>query len=190
MSADLRRLADDTTRRVNVDSVARMQEILEFAASTASDDPARLADFTEEAKEEAERASRSLEAQVNEATFTMIRAIASPPRVQRVRVWQAAGAAALALGPLAACGKSQGLPPPDPLPPPTYIAPMPPDPLPPPTIQHPRPMPPDPLPSPVDAGLGSMVVDPLPPPTVHKPQPRPMPPDPLPRPFDAGKPKR
>jgi radical SAM superfamily enzyme YgiQ (UPF0313 family) len=186
MSADLRRLADDTTRRVNVDSVSRMLEILEFAASPASDDPARLADFTEEAKEEAERASRSLEAQVHDATFTMIRAIESPPRVQRVRVWQAAGAAALALGPLAGCGKTQGLPPPDPLPPPTYVAPPPPDPLPPPTYL----MPPDPLPTPVDAGLGSsMVVDPLPPPTVHK-QPRPMPPDPLPRPFDAGKPKR
>jgi hypothetical protein len=98
----------------------------------------------------------------------MIRAIESPPRVQRVRVWQAAGAAALALGPLAGCGKLQGPPPPDPLPPPTYVAPPPPDPLPPPTYL----MPPDPLP----------------PPTIQ--QPRPMPPDPLPRPFDAGKPKR
>jgi anaerobic magnesium-protoporphyrin IX monomethyl ester cyclase len=181
-SAELRRLSDDTTRRVNLDSVTRMTQILDFAASSAADDPAHLEDFTEEATEGAELAAKVLEAQVREATFAMMRAATSPPRVRRVPVWQAAGAAALALGPLAGCGKTQGPPPPDPLPPPTYVQPPPPDPLPTPIVTA---TPPEPL----DAGP-PMVVDPVPPPTTRPTtQPRPMPPDPLPRPFDAGKPR-
>ena len=178
MSTELRRLADDTTRRVNLDSVSRMLAILDFAESHVADDPAALEDFVADATEEANVAAQRLEAQVREATFTIIRAATSPPRVRRVAMWQAAGAAALAMGPLAGCGKTSGPPPPDPLPPPTYVEPPPPDPLPPPTI-NPT----------VDAG--PMVLDPLPPPTTtQKKPPPPMPPDPLPAPVDAGAKRR
>jgi radical SAM superfamily enzyme YgiQ (UPF0313 family) len=158
MTPALRRLADDTTRRVNLDSVSRMEAILDFAASKESDDPGRLEDFTARAAEEANRAGRALEDAVASATQTIIRAVMSPPRVRpAIAPWQAFGAAALALGPLAGCEKTSSPPPPDPLPPPTLVGPPPkpsalppPDPPPPPFDAGPRPLPPppDPLPPP------------------------------------------
>ncbi|MBS2012724.1 MAG: cobalamin-dependent protein [Deltaproteobacteria bacterium] len=182
----LRELADTTTRAVNTDSVDRMLAILDFAASPASDDAAARADFTARATEAANAASKRLEARVAEATDAFVRAAFSPPRAApRVPVWKAVSAAALALGPIAACGKSTALPPPDPLPPPTQVQPPPPDPLPPPfdaaapeptatttTTATSKPLPPpDPLPMPFDAG------------GVKKPKKLPPPPDPLPPPH-------
>jgi radical SAM superfamily enzyme YgiQ (UPF0313 family) len=180
MTGDLRRLADDVTGRVNRDSVSRMMKIIDFAASTASDDPARLADFTEKAYEAATAAAKTLEDAVSEANATIARAATSPPRVRRVPAWQAGAAAAFALGPLVGCGKTSAPPPPDPLPPPTYVAPTP-DPLPAPydatvppvatTAPPPTSMVVDPLPPPVDAGAKKRVPpppDPLPPPHVQK----------------------
>ncbi|MFO0742522.1 MAG: radical SAM protein [Labilithrix sp.] len=169
----LRDLADDTTRAVNVDSVDRMMEIIDFAASPASDDRAAREDFTARATERANDASRGLEARVAEATDTIVRAVFSPPRaVRRMPMWKAVSAAALALGPLTACGKTNALPPPDPPPPPTEIQPPP---------------PPDPLPAPFDAGAPKPD---LPPPfdagPARKPEkrpPPPPPPDPLPPPH-------
>jgi radical SAM superfamily enzyme YgiQ (UPF0313 family) len=178
MTGSLRRLADDVTTRVNLDSVTRMERILDFAASPASDDPARLADFTEEATRAALAAARTLEDEVSEATAAISRAALSPPRARRPPAWQAGVAAALALGPLVGCGKTTAPPPPDPLPPPTYVGP-PPDPLPTPHV--------DPSVDPITPP-SSVIVDPLPPPVDAGARKRPpMPPDPLPPPHTRKK---
>ncbi|MCC6553966.1 MAG: cobalamin-dependent protein [Polyangiaceae bacterium] len=190
MTGALRRLVDEATRRVNLDCVERMLAILDFAASDASKEPARLEDFTARAAEEISLADRRLEEQVASATNEIYRAAFAPraARAARVPQWQAISAATLALTPLAC----------DPLPPP-------PDPLPPPVIEtapdagRPLPPPPDPLPPPVVTpdGTGTSTggfatpppstgpdrppppPDPLPPPTRRRPPP---PPDPLPPP--------
>jgi radical SAM superfamily enzyme YgiQ (UPF0313 family) len=161
MRPPLRWLADETTRAVNVDSVSRMIEILDFAESAASEDAARREDFTARATERALAASRVLETRVAEATYAMIRAASSPPgdagRAKSGRrvgtAWKAVSAAVLAVGavgPLTGCERNLP-PPPDPLPPPTVMQPPPPDPLPPPfdaAAAAPLPPPPDPLPPP------------------------------------------
>jgi radical SAM superfamily enzyme YgiQ (UPF0313 family) len=197
-----------TTRAVNLDCNERMVKILDFAGSSAAEDPRALADFTAKMTEEVEAANRSLEARVEEATLAIVRAALEPRRAVRppssVSRWGALSAAALALAPLA-CDRPASPPPPDPLPVPTLVS-GPPDAQP--DHEITLPPPPDPLPMPMvvpdasaldasgadasdagsakvkDAGRDATVrklpppPDPLPPPTV-----RPMPPDPLPRPH-------
>ena len=185
MSPSLHARTLETIRQVNLDSVARMSEIVEFAESPRSLDPAAFEDFTQIVLEEVERANRKLEprvAEVSQAISNAVRGVARPRPLPR---WGAAAAAALALTPLAC----------DPL------APPPPDPLPPPHMreQHQGPRyddpdggqpleiqpkpdasefaqpPPDPVPP----------MDPLPPPTstnTGRRPPPPPPPDPLPPP--------
>ncbi len=186
LTSDLRARSQSTTRAVNLDSNERMVRILDFAASKRSEDPAAFEDFAERATEEANRASRSLEDRVADATDAIIRA-ATTPRVRApqraVSRWGALSAATLAIAPLAAaCNRAIAPPPPDPLPVPTLVAGPPnsgaqsmvdasaPDVQP---RMEPMP-PPDPPPPP-------MVVDPLPGPVV-------VPNDPLPPPVrhDAG----
>lgn len=176
MTPALRALADETTRAVNVDSVDRMFEILDFAASARGEDDAAREDFTARTTEAAERASRGLEARVQEATQAYVTAALSPKRTARAPIpaWKTLSAAALALGPLAACEKTHSIPPPDPLPPPTLVDP-------------PPPPPPDPLPPPFEADARAPEPKAS---DADKPPPPPLPPDPLPAPFDAGvKPK-
>jgi anaerobic magnesium-protoporphyrin IX monomethyl ester cyclase len=177
----LRELVDGVTRNVNFDCVSRMESILDFAATSASEDPAAFEDFVAKTTESTERANRVLEDDVASATEAIVRAALSPrvARRRHVPVWKALSAATLALAPMA-CDKIGPPPPPDPLPTPTlYVPPAeagvavldagtavptntlpPPDPPPPPVI--------------VDAGKSR----PLPPP--------PPPPDPLPTPFRSG----
>lgn len=189
MTPALRRMADETTKRVNLDCVDRMNKILDFAASPLSDDEAALQEFTAKTTEEVEAANQVLEDQVAWATGEIIRAATEPKMVKPVKPmqrWQALSAATLALAPLAAgCEGCSHPPPPDPLPEPMMVRDggpgqpeylPPPDPLPPPvvdagsdTTEPPRPPPPP---------------DPLPPPT-QKPKPKPTalpPPDPPPPP--------
>ena len=173
-----------TIRKVNLDCMDRMGKILDFAASSASEDRAALQDFTARTTEEVLRANRPLEDEVAEVTEALYRAAFSPPaRVVKASrgtaKWQAAAAAIV---PLAAGmeGCSTTAPPPDPLPEPIVIdagiepaeagvtetPPQPVDPPPPPHTRDPPPPPPPP--------------DPLPPPTYKHPPP--PPPDPLPPP--------
>jgi radical SAM superfamily enzyme YgiQ (UPF0313 family) len=193
MSSSLRRKVDETIVRVNLDCVERMNRILDFAATRASEDPACFQDYAARATEQVERANGSLEDQVADATSAIIQAVTSPrPQKRAVPVWQVASAAAIATLPLG-CDPLPPPPPPDPLPVPTLVlpdrpdggfaTPPPPDPLPPPTVLPP----PDPPPPPMirDAGTYPPVVtDPLPPPTQRKRKvpPPPPPPDPLPAP--------
>ncbi len=183
MTSALRKLSDDTTRRVNLDCVERMNRILDFAASPLSEDEAAFEDFTAKTTEEVEAANQELEDQVSWATSEIIRAVTAP-RTQRaarpVSRWQAISAATLALAPLAAgCESTPKHPPPDPLPEPMLVRDGGPEYLP----------PPDPLPPPmVDAGPGINEPpnipppDPLPPPT-RKLKPTALPPpDPPPPP--------
>jgi radical SAM superfamily enzyme YgiQ (UPF0313 family) len=192
----LRRLVEETTRRVNLDSVDRMANILDFAATPASEDPARFADFTARTTEDALRAAASLEDQVAFATDEIVRAALSPRATKPARplpAWQTLTAATLALAPLA-CDPVPPPPPPDPVPPPTLVVPTPdagaiaplppPDPPPPPVI----------LPqSTADAGAVRPLPPPDPPPRPFVPPPKasskgpvrpppPPPPDPLPPP--------
>jgi radical SAM superfamily enzyme YgiQ (UPF0313 family) len=194
LTRELREMTDRVTSRVNLDCVERMETILAFAGSPASEDPARLEDFTAETTREVLAANRVLEPMLAEATNEIVRAVTSPrPRAGRSS-WGALSAAALVLLPLG-CEKS--LPPPDPLPQPVVtegppnprpsasaelIPPMPPDPLPPPTIVSP---PPDAGPPPrKDAGIVPLPPpDPPPPPMTSPRPPLPPPPDPLPAPI-------
>jgi anaerobic magnesium-protoporphyrin IX monomethyl ester cyclase len=192
----LRRLVTDTTRRVNLDCVERMSKILDFAASPASEDPNRHADFTAETTEEVVRANATLEDQVAWATQQIVEAALAPRPNKPSRslsAWQAVTAATLALAPLA-CDPVPHPPPPDPLPPPTLFA-GPPD-----AGQRDNLPPPDPPPPPVirdlDAGMVMPPMDPPPPPVTKPPKvdagvpvkatgpvrPPPPPPDPLPPP--------
>ena len=194
MAPRLRALSDEVTTRVNLDCIDRMERILDFAASPASDDAAALADFTARTTEEVTRANRRLEADVAEATDEMARAVVSPRRSRSHEAtprWKALSAAAVALVPMA-CDKAPSLPPPDPPPIPTVIGgpdggrqmwPPPPDALPPPyrqdaSVQQPPQFvapPPDPVPMPVTLDAGATrpprfvapPCDPLPPPMKH-----------------------
>jgi hypothetical protein len=193
MTPALRRLADETTRRVNIDCVERMNGILDFAASKISEDPAAFEDFTQKTTQEVNAANEILEAEVSWATQEIIRAATSPrplkPAPRPVARWQALSAATLAFAPIAAgCEGCSQPPPPDPLPEPMLMRDA---------GMDPQYMPPvDPLPPPaIDAGTGSSSgfaepppppppPDPLPPPTWIKPPP----PDPLPRPTTKPNP--
>lgn len=201
----------EVIRRVNLDSVARMEAIVEFAASPAADSPDAREEYAERATREALAASAELEELVRETS----RAIVAEARTTRARPapprWrQAVAAAAFAFAPLA-CGSIDGCggqplppPPPDPLPPPQtdplhpdggaggmgdggfrWTTPPPPDPVPPP--MDPLPPPPDPLPPPPDPlpppDRRIQPNDPVPPPWwTQKRPPPPPPPDPLPAP--------
>ncbi|MFO0755678.1 MAG: radical SAM protein [Byssovorax sp.] len=191
LTSSLRKLVTETTRKVNLDCVERMDKILDFAASPASEDTARHADFTARMTDDVERASRSLEDEVAFATEEIVKAAFSPRQQKPARAlsaWQAVTAATLALAPLA-CDPVPHPPPPDPLPPPTLAGPPdagqveqlpPPDPPPPPVIVVP------------DGGAVMPPMDPPPPPVKKPPKtdggaPRPVfnpppPPDPLPPP--------
>jgi radical SAM superfamily enzyme YgiQ (UPF0313 family) len=195
----------ETIRQVNLDSVARMRDIVEFAESERSLDAAAFEDFGEIVLEEVTRANRALEPRVAEGSQAILNAARGVQRSRGVQRWSAAAAAAIALSPLAC----------DPL------APPPPDPLPPPHMreQHQGPFiveggtaddpddasgfaepppdvrpdagpvflpPPDPPPPPTTKVRPPPPPDPLPPPTTKKkpppPPPPPPPPDPLPPP--------
>lgn len=189
MTPALRRLADETTRDVNLDCNRRMRSILDFAGSKRSEERAAFEDFTAKTTAEVVAANRTLEDRVAWATNEIVRAAIAPraSRPQRaVSRWGALSAASLALAPLACETRPAQPPPPDPLPEPTIV--VGPDAAPP-------PLPTDPLPSPrIDAGLEGQGADagtvdagirPLPPPDPPPPPVRkyPPPPDPLPRPH-------
>jgi radical SAM superfamily enzyme YgiQ (UPF0313 family) len=180
MTSSLRRRAVATIERVNRDAVARMQDIVEFAASPRAEDPQAFQEFAQLTAEEVARADRALEAQVAEASHAILSAARGASRPRPTLRWTAAAAAAIALSPLAC----------DPIPPPP-----PPDPLPPPSLhedasaqkgqptksgrQFAQPPPES------SADAGSIVLpppDPPPPPTTRKRPPPPPPPDPLPPP--------
>ncbi|MBE7478760.1 MAG: cobalamin B12-binding domain-containing protein [Polyangiaceae bacterium] len=172
----------ETIRQVNLDSVARLSELVDFAESPRSLAPAAFDDFAGIVAEEIERANAKLEARVAEASQDILNAARGVVRPRPLARWSAAAAAAIALSPLAC----------DPL------APPPPDPLPPPHMreQHEGPPyeqtggqpdasefaepPPDLRP---DAGPVYLPPpDPPPPPTTKPKPPPPPPPDPLPPP--------
>ncbi len=198
VTSGLRDLALSTIRRVNLDCVDRMTEILDFAESERSLERAAFEDFARGMTEDVERANRSLEPAVADASYQMLAAARGTTRAKPRLRWGAAAAAAIALAPLGC----------DPLPPPP-----PPDPLPPPNLQEDRDSGQQPLviepknddskfaqPPPGERDAGSIALpppdppppptmkvppppDPPPPPTVKKkPPPPPPPPDPLPPP--------
>jgi hypothetical protein len=206
MTSTLRDRALGTIRRVNLDSVARMSEIVEFAESDRASDAAAFEDFTYEMLTDVTRANVKLEEEVADVCEQILSAARGTVRARPRLRWGAAAAAALALSPLAC----------DPLAPP----PPPPDPPPPPNLREdgraqnaeleggqplriePRqdgspfaeppldaaidyPPPPDPLPAPTTKPKPPPPNDPLPVPTWKtkkaKPPP-PPPPDPLPAP--------
>ena len=184
MRPELRTRVDALTAKVNLDAMDRMEAILDFAASPASDDPRALEAFTAEATEASNAAGRALEEEVNEATFGIIRAAETPARPakpRRMNAWHAISAATIALASPMITDCKGVPPPPDPLPVPTLVS-----------------GPPDSMPdSEADAGSPAEVgveptatvippMDPLPPPTTTKPK-YPPPPDPLPSPH-TGKP--
>lgn len=186
-SATLRERTFDTIARVNLDAVARMSEIVDFASTPRSEEPEAFEDFAAIVAEEVELANRLLEARVSEACQEILNAARGGVRPRPLARWSAAAAAAIALSPLA-CDPLAPPPPPDPLPPPHMreerdasqplemqpkpegdfakpppgedagsIALPPPDPPPPPTTKPKPPKPPPPPPP-----------DPLPPPTMKK----------------------
>jgi radical SAM superfamily enzyme YgiQ (UPF0313 family) len=164
----MREVVDALTRRVNLDCVATMETILDFAASEASKDPSAFEDFKASTTVRVERANRMLEEAVADGTANIVRAVMSPrqaarPARARARsALQALGAVTIALSPMA-CEKATSPPPPDPLPQPTLMP------------------PPDPLPAPTLYDAGPAVPDAGPPaPTNALP-----PPDPPPPPFVA-----
>ncbi len=180
LTSSLRERATAVCRRVNLDCVQRMREIVEFASSERSTEPAAFEEFSQGMIEDVARANRTLEDQVAEASRKMLEAARGKARPRALRLG-AAAAAAIALSPLAC----------DPL------APPPPDPLPPPHMQNEdagQPIEPTTGPSPYaepppeQPDAGAMVLpppDPPPPPTTHPrkpPPPPPPPPDPLPPP--------
>jgi len=208
-----RALADrvrDTTRRVNLDCVERMEAIFDFAASPASEERAAFEDFTARTTAEVERANASLEAEVEEVTREIIDAASARPAPRReasrtAARWGMLSAATLALAPLSACDVKNAPPPPDPLPPPSLNLPPPTDPPPPPMVNDPlpqptgtpsivQPPPPDPLPPPMlapdaaapDAGKPKTSQPPRRPPPPPDPLPRPMLNDPLPAPTGTA----
>jgi len=209
-SPRLHERAIDVIRRVNLDSVTRMEAIVDFSTSPAADSMDARQEYAELATRDALAASEELE----ELVRTTSRSIVEVARTTRVRPeparWRrAVAAAAFAFAPLA-CGSIDGCggrplppPPPDPLPPPQtdplhpdggtavqadggarWATPPPPDPVPPP--MDPLPPPPDPLPPPPDPLPPPDRVqpnDPAPPPWWIQKRP-PPPPDPLPPPPD------
>ncbi len=202
LTESLRARVHATIRKVNLDCMDRMEKILDFAASPASEDRSALQDFQARTTLEVRLANGPLEDEVATVNQDLYRAAFSAPAA-RARPAKAAPrwqVAAAALVPLAAGmeGCSANAPPPDPLPEPIVIGepdggtttaneptiPQPVDPPPPPHTATgiPTPPPPDPLPPPT--WKHPPPPDPLPPPTTKKkpPHPLPPPPDPLPPP--------
>jgi len=192
VTSQLRDKTAQTIRRVNLDCVARMTEIVDFAESERSLHPGALEEFTGHLVEDVTRANHTLEAQVAEASHQILAAARGVSRPSARMRWGAAAAAAIALSPLA-CDPLAPPPPPDPLPPPkvrdnepgegsealvveqkddnSQFAQPPPD-------QRDASIalpPPDPPPPPTTIHPPPPPPDPLPPPTL-------MPPDPLPPP--------
>jgi hypothetical protein len=200
MRPELRTRVDAVTAKVNLDAVSRMEAIFDFAASKRGEDPRALEDFTEQVALETDAAGRALEAEVEDATVAIIRAVESPwrePRSRTTPTWQVLSAAAIALAAPLVTDCRGVPPPPDPLPSPTLVA-GPPDarepvdagsdarPLPSVTqTAEPTVMPPmDPPPPPITKPRYPPPPDPLPPPTTSRPR-YPMPPDPLPPPTTS-----
>jgi hypothetical protein len=195
----LRARAEATISRVNLDSVAWLDRIFDFAVSGNEDEEA----FAEELAAQVNAATRTLEDEVEDATRALIAAARAPQR-RPSSTWRTMTVGALAL-PLAVCVlKRPVTPPPDPPPPhdetaqprgpnpPEPIL-MPPDPPPPPTdvpIPHDSPPPPtrvlvphDPPPPPHGGRRGHGKSKP--PQPIPSPPPVPMPPDPPPPPHRA-----
>jgi anaerobic magnesium-protoporphyrin IX monomethyl ester cyclase len=196
----LRARAEATISRVNLDSVAWLDRIFDFADSGNEDEEA----FAEELAVEVNAATRVLEDEVEDATRALIAAARAPQR-RPSSTWRTMTVGALAL-PLAVCVlKRPVTPPPDPPPPPHDETSeprrpnppepilMPPDPPPPPTdvqIPHDSPPPPtkvvvphDPPPPPHGGRRGHGKTKP--PQPMPSPHPVPMPPDPPPPPHRA-----
>ncbi len=187
VSAALRQEVDELTRWVNLDCAATMEDILDFAESGASEDPAAFEDFRARATEKVERANRTLEAAVAEGTARIVRAVrggGAPRAPRRTRpALQALSAVAIALSPMACEKSTSSPPPPDPLPTPTLLPP--PDPPPPPMLVEAGP----PAPAPPSASAPASVSKPQRPPP--QPRPRPVPPaDPLPAPHQEPLPTK
>ncbi len=189
MTPNLRQAAEDATRRVNLDCVTRMEEILAFAGSPRAADPAALEDFTEKTTRAVEETNASLEELVATVTQHIVRAALTPRAARPARTsssarWSAISAATIALSPLSCDHAKTQPPPPDPLPPPSlYI----------PDADQPPPPPPDPLPMPIISADAAPPVDQTadagtaPDAATTKPRikrkPLPPPPDPLPPPH-------
>lgn len=185
VSSTLQARALETIRQVNLDSVARLLEIVDFADSARSLDPDRFDEFGAIVTEEITAANAKLEARVAEVSHEILNAAKGVARPRGLSRLGAAAATAIALSPLAC----------DPL------APPPPDPVPPPHMheQHEGPAYEQPDASqaleiqpsadasqfaqPPDAGPVYLPPpDPPPPPTTKPKPPPPPPPDPLPPP--------
>ena len=121
VTRQLQNLALTTIRRVNLDCVDRMNDILDFAESEESLNEAAFTEFVAQTTEEVERANQKLEPQVAEASEAILAAARGTTRARPHVRWGAAAAAAIALSPLA-CDPLAPPPPPDPLPPPNLRA--------------------------------------------------------------------
>jgi radical SAM superfamily enzyme YgiQ (UPF0313 family) len=115
LTTKLRDRARAVCRKVNLDSVARMREIVEFATSGRARNPAALEEFTAVVCEEVTRENRRLEDEVADASRQMLDAARGRVR-PRVGRWATAAVTAIALSPLACDPLAP--PPPDPVPPP------------------------------------------------------------------------
>ena len=146
----LREAAEQTITRVNLDCVAWLDKILDFARSARGLDEGAAEELGEWLTAQVGRANHELQAQVDQAARAMIDAALGSPvqTARRISGWRALAAAALVL-PLAAC--------------PTRTTPMPPDPPPPPATDMGMPPPPDPVPPPQITPS-----DPPPPPHIRK----------------------
>lgn len=173
LTSTLRAKTEDVIARVNGDCVARMEAIVDFAATPDAKSERRLDEVGKEMAAAVTKANRELEERVATATAALI-AAAQQKRASRSPMWKSVAAATLALSPLACNTRgSPGtvvdmVPPPDPVPPPTLDAGSLPDapfgpPRPTSVIVDPVPRPPHPI-----------VVDPLPPPPDPPPPPPPM----------------
>lgn len=172
LDSELRNRTLATIERVNLDCVARMGDIVEFASSPRSEDPRAFKEYVERVTEQTTRADHELECEVADASDAILRAARGTLRARPALRWGAAAAAAVALSPLG-CKRAQPPPPPDPLPVPTlHERPS--------HVQQPAKTQPK---RPEDAGAFALPPpDPPPPPTIRtKPRP-PPPPDPLPPP--------
>jgi radical SAM superfamily enzyme YgiQ (UPF0313 family) len=196
----LRERTEALIREVNLDCVARMNQVFDFADSPASEDPDAFAEFAERLAGEVEAANAALEAKVAETTQALLRA-SRARKPTAGAIWTSIAAATLAMTP----GCKTTFPPPDPPPPPVdsgslqvpeghrfaepppgvdagaVIVLPPPDPPPPPDpLPPPRPLPPRKRPPP---GPPNDMIPPPVPPADPPPPPTPPPPDPLPPPH-------
>jgi hypothetical protein len=123
LTPELRAQTEATVRAVNLDCVAHMRSIVDFAdAGSLSDAAAVVDDFAGMMTERVNRAGRLLEERVqanNRAIFDALHG--RPAKASRARTW--AGSLAAAAIALSACDKGIMPPPPDPLPMPQTGAP-------------------------------------------------------------------